>query len=157
MSARERRLSSVDELTGAYRRDPGIMELEREMARAKRTDRLLVLAFVDVDGLKGTNDALGHAAGDQLLRAAVARIFTRLRSYDLIVRFGGDEFVCLLLDVNMPAAVERFEGIKEDLYLNQEGSITVGLAEMRSEDSLEGLVAQADRALYHERKKSPRK
>jgi PleD family two-component response regulator len=57
----------------------------------------------------------------------------------------------------MPAAVERFEGIKEDLYLNQEGSITVGLAEMRSEDSLEGLVARADRALYHERKRSPRK
>jgi diguanylate cyclase (GGDEF)-like protein len=156
MSARERRLSSVDELTGAYRRDAGIVELAREMARAKRTDRLLVLAFVDVDRLKATNDSLGHSAGDQLLRAAVARIFTRLRSYDLIVRFGGDEFVCLLLDLNLPAAVERFEGIKEDLFLNQEGSITVGLAEMRLEDSLEELVARADRALYHERKESPR-
>jgi diguanylate cyclase (GGDEF)-like protein len=155
MSARERHFSSVDELTGAYRRDPGLVELEREMARAKRTDRLLVLAFVDVDGLKATNDSLGHAAGDQLLRAAVARIFTRLRSYDLIVRFGGDEFVCLLLDVNMPAAAERFEGIQKDLFLSQEGSITVGLAEMRLDDSLEDLLARADRALYHERKESP--
>jgi len=125
------------------------------MIRAKRTGRLLVLAFVDVDGLKATNDSLGHAAGDQLLRAAVARIFTRLRSYDLIVRFGGDEFVCLLLDVNMPAAAERFEVIQEDLFQSQEGSITVGLAEMRLDDSLEDLVAGADRALYHERKESP--
>lgn len=150
MSARERRLSSIDELTGAYRRDAGMLELDREMIRAKRTERLVTLAFVDVVGLKATNDSLGHAAGDQLLRGTVESMLTRLRPYDLIVRLGGDEFVCLLLDLDLPGAVKRFEAIKEDLGANQKGSITVGLAEMRSEDSLQELLARADDALYRD-------
>ena len=64
------------------------------MARAKRTQRSFVLAFIDVDGLKTTNDSLGHAAGDELLRRVVDTVRDHLRSYDLIVRFGGDEFLC---------------------------------------------------------------
>jgi diguanylate cyclase (GGDEF)-like protein len=150
MSAWERRRSSIDELTGAYRRDAGMLELEREIIRAKRTERLVTLAFVDVIGLKATNDSLGHAAGDQLLRGTVESMLTRLRPYDLIVRLGGDEFVCLLLDLDLPGAVKRFEAIKEDLGANQKGSITVGLAEMRLEDSLQELVVRADEALYRD-------
>lgn len=61
-------LLSTDELTGAYNRGPGLAELEREVARAKRTRKPLTLAFVDVDHLKWRNDVQGHAAGDQLLR-----------------------------------------------------------------------------------------
>jgi PleD family two-component response regulator len=77
-------------------------------------------------------------------------MLTRLRPYDLIVRLGGDEFVCLLLDLDLPGAVKRFEAIKEDLGANQKGSITVGLAEMRLEDSLQELVVRADEALYRD-------
>jgi diguanylate cyclase (GGDEF)-like protein len=158
ISARERAVSSIDELTGAYRRDAGTLELERETLRAQRTQRPLVLAFVDVDGLKSTNDTLGHAAGDQLLRRTVDRIRMQLRSYDLIVRFGGDEFVCLLLDLDTSEAAERFEAIKVDLEETEQGSITVGLAELRlrEEDSLEDLMARADEALYAERVTKPK-
>lgn len=74
--------------------------MERETARAKRTKHPFVLAFVDVDRLKATNDSLGHAAGDHLLRRTVESMRKHLRSYDLIVRFGGDEFVCALVDLS---------------------------------------------------------
>jgi diguanylate cyclase len=63
----DRKVASVDGLTGAYLRGAGFAELEREMARAKRMQQPVVVAFVDVDRLKGTNDSRGHAAGDQML------------------------------------------------------------------------------------------
>ena len=111
-----------------------------------------MLAFVDVDGLKAVNDSRGHAAGDQLLRHVVGALRTNLRSYDLLVRFGGDEFVCALADLGIDEASRRFRKINADLQESHGASITVGLAEMRSGDSLVRLVARADEALYEERK-----
>ena len=157
ISARERAISSIDELTGAHRRDAGTLELERELARAKRTGQSLVLAFIDVDGLKERNDLLGHAAGDQLLRSTVNSLCTQLRSYDLIVRFGGDEFVCALFDMSVSEAATRFQAINADLAGTSNGSITVGLTELRADDTLEGLIARADEALYSERERSARR
>ena len=129
--------------------------MEREAARAKRAKHPFVLAFVDVDRLKATNDSLGHAAGDQLLRRTVESMRKHLRSYDLIVRFGGDEFVCALVDLSMSVAAQRFEAINADLAETDQSSITVGLAELKSEDSLEELIARADEALYREREQQP--
>ncbi len=154
-SAAERVVSSIDELTGAHRRDAGLEEVEREIARAKRTRRPLVVAFVDVDGLKATNDSLGHLAGDQLLRHVVGTIRARLRSYDLIVRFGGDEFLCSLLDLDTTKAAERFMLIDADLAANQHASITVGLAELTAHDLLDDLIARADAALREQRQHRP--
>ena len=153
ISAKKREASSIDELTGAYRRDPGTLELERETVRAQREGRPLVLAFVDVDGLKARNDSQGHAAGDQLLRRTVEVMRTHLRSYDLIVRFGGDEFVCPLVDLSVSEAATRFEAINTELKKTEGGSVTVGLAEMEPKDSLEELIARADQALYSNRGK----
>jgi diguanylate cyclase (GGDEF)-like protein len=150
-SARERAASSIDELTGAYRRDPGTLALEREVNRAQRTEKGMVVAFVDVDGLKATNDSLGHAAGDRRLHVVVATIRKHLRSYDLIVRFGGDEFVCALAELAVSKATKRFEAARADLEAADMGSITVGLAELQSGDSLEDVIARADRDLYRTR------
>lgn len=152
LSARERVASSIDELTNAHRRDAGTVELTRELARAKRTKRPFVLAFIDVDNLKGTNDALGHAAGDQLLRRTADAIRAHHRPYDLIVRFGGDEFVCGLLDVTMDQAAERFSLVKANLKATQKASVTVGLTELKADDALEDLIARADEAMYRERR-----
>lgn len=146
-SARDREASSVDELTGAYRRGTGLVELEREMMRAKRTGHPFVVAFLDVDGLKMINDSLGHDAGDQLLRRVVDCTRSQLRSYDLIVRFGGDEFVCGLSNLRQREATERFQRINVSLA-EHDSSITVGLAELEDGDSLVELIARADKALY---------
>lgn len=150
-SARDREASSVDELTGAYRRGTGLVELEREVMRAKRIGQPFVIAFVDVDGLKSINDSLGHDAGDQLLRRVVDAMRAHLRSYDLIVRFGGDEFVCGLSNLQFAEATVRFERINLDLS-SDGASTTVGLAELGSDDSLVELIAAADDALYRQRR-----
>jgi diguanylate cyclase (GGDEF)-like protein len=142
LSARERAASSIDDLTGAYRREAGLVELARELARAKRRAEPFVLAFVDVDGLKATNDSDGHAAGDLVLRSVVDTLRTHLRSYDLTVRVGGDEFVCALLGVTMQAAEERFALINADLASGPRASITAGFAELQLDDSLDDLIAR---------------
>ena len=153
-SALDREVSSIDELTGAYRRGTGLVELEREMMRAKRTRQPFVVGFVDVDGLKSINDSLGHEAGDRLLRRVADAMRSHLRSYDLVVRFGGDEFVCGLSNLGSAEAAERFERINAELA-NDRSSITVGLAELKAGNSLVELIAEADEALYKERE--PRK
>jgi diguanylate cyclase (GGDEF)-like protein len=152
LSARQRALALIDQLTGARRREAGLIELEREIIRAKRTQHPFVLAFVDVDHLKQTNDALGHTAGDQLLREVVATIRHRLRPYDLIVRYGGDEFLCGLLDLGLAATTERFALVNADLTTDPHASISVGLAELLPDDTLDMLISRADAALYIERK-----
>jgi diguanylate cyclase (GGDEF)-like protein len=126
------------------------VELKREIARASRTKRTFVLAFVDVDGLKAINDSHGHPAGDRLLRQIGDSLRAHLRSYDLMVRYGGDEFVCALADVTMEQAANRLLLVNADLAGNR-GSITAGLAELKENDSLEDIVRRADEALYRQR------
>ena len=151
-SAQDRATASIDELTGAHRRDAGMVELAREMARAKRTKKALVLAFVDVDRLKATNDSFGHGAGDQLLCRVVHTMRAHLRSYDLITRVGGDEFICALPDLTTAQAVERFLIVNAELAAaSPHASITAGVTELQAEDSLEGLIARADAALRAQR------
>jgi diguanylate cyclase (GGDEF)-like protein len=153
LSAEERAAFSIDPLTGARRRDVGFVELEREMTRAKRTDQPFALAFIDVDDLKARNDSLGHTAGDQLLRSTVDSIRAHVRPYDLIVRFGGDEFLCGVVDVTMAEAAKRFSRVNAELAATRQASVTVGLAELEADDALEDLVARADQALYKERQR----
>jgi diguanylate cyclase (GGDEF)-like protein len=154
LSAQERAASSIDELTRAYRREAGLAELAREVDRAKRTQQPFTLAFVDVDNLKATNDALGHAAGDQLLRDATNAIRAHLRSYDLIIRYGGDEFVCALPDVTMPQAAKRFSLVNADLSRLDQASVSVGIAELHADDAPEDLIARADQAMYRQRRQA---
>ena len=154
-SARERESSSHDDLTGAYLRGAGLVELERDIARARRTEQSLVLAFVDVDGLKDVNDSRGHAAGDRMLLEVAKTLSAQLRSYDLIIRFGGDEFVCAMARLTMAEAAKRFALVNAVLAEAPErGSITIGLAELQPDDSPEDLLARADAALYRERQHS---
>jgi diguanylate cyclase (GGDEF)-like protein len=142
----------LDDLTGAYRRSIGSVALQHEIDRASRSGRELTLAFVDVDGLKQVNDRRGHAAGDSLLRDVTAAIRSNLRSYDPVVRFGGDEFVCALSDTGMEAGRRRFDEIRRELTrTHPDASISVGLAALNAGESLDELLARGDKALYEAR------
>ena len=151
LAAAELAMEGFDHLTGTLQRKVGLAAVQREMDRSRRGDKPLVLAFVDVDGLKRTNDEQGHAAGDQLLRHVASSIQRTLRSYDVVARFGGDEFVCALIG-DIASVRARFEQIALTLSRATNGStITVGFAEMRSGDSLESLLARADEAMLAQR------
>lgn len=146
-------LATTDELTGTRTRSFGLEEMSRELERAHRTGATLLLAFVDVDGLKQVNDSQGHLAGDALLRLTGETLLAAVRSYDVVVRYGGDEFVCAMPNVSESAAWARFERIARALAaVDAEHSITFGFATAEPTDSLEGLIARADSNLLETRR-----
>jgi diguanylate cyclase (GGDEF)-like protein len=152
-AAEELAREGTDQLTGALRRHVGLAAIQREMDRTQRTRERLVVAFVDVNGLKSVNDTHGHAAGDQLLCDVARSIMQHLRSYDVIVRFGGDEFVCSLSGQDAAGARDRFQQIAAQLEDTAHGAaFTVGLAERLHDDSLDELIHRADGAMIELRR-----
>src|SRR3989440_10074171 len=152
-SADNLKLATTDELTGAWTRKLGLEEVSRELERAHRTGARLVLAFVDVDGLKEVNDSRGHLAGDALLRLLGETLRANVRPYDVIVRYGGDELVCAMPNLSAREARARFEKIAAALTaVNAEHSVTFGLAEAEPADSLQALLARADADLLEARR-----
>ena len=146
------KLATTDELTGAWTRKFGLEEAARELERAHRTGGRLVLAFVDVDGLKQVNDRYGHLAGDALLRDVGQAVRSNVRPYDVIVRYGGDELVCVMPNLTAAEASARFEKIAVELsMINAQHSVTFGLADAEPSDSLQELIARADDDLLEAR------
>jgi diguanylate cyclase (GGDEF)-like protein len=144
-------------LTGALRRDRGLADLKREIDRARRSDGRLVLGFVDVDGLKAINELEGHSAGDRLLRDVAAAMRTGLRSYDLVIRYGGDEFLCALPGTDVDGARRRFDEVATKLTeRNPRASVSTGWAKLEDSDTLDDLIARADAALYVGRRRLER-
>jgi GGDEF domain-containing protein len=137
--------AETDELTGARTRSAGLRELQREVDRCRRTHSGLVIVYVDVVGLKQVNDSRGHTAGDDLLRAVIEMLRANLRSFDQIVRIGGDEFVCALSNVTDAAARERFGAINPKLAgIDDCRGVRTGFAMLRAEDTVAELIARAD-------------
>lgn len=151
-SRRDRERAGTDELTGARRRGVGLEELRREIERARRTGNHLVAAYVDVDGLKAVNDEHGHQAGDDLLRGVVRTLQRHMRSYDLIVRLGGDEFLCALPETTVDEGRRRLEGLDSELTSGPKvRSVSIGLSELRDGDGPRELIERADRDLLTRR------
>ena len=151
-AAQDRAAASLDDLTGTYLRGPGHVELKREIARARRTRQPFTLAFLDVDGLKIVNDSGGHDAGDQLLREVAAALREQTRDYDVIVRHGGDEFLCALPGMSIEEAQSRMEQVHNASAMGpNRWSVSAGLALLEEDDSLETLIGRADKALYRQR------
>ena len=148
-AAADRGDAGLDELTGVFRRGTGELALTHEIDRSRRAGQSLILALIDVDGLKVVNDTEGHASGDTLLRAVPTAITVTLRSYDVTVRWGGDEFVCALPDMTRKAAIRRIDQIQRELEVLRPGAtISAGIAELHVDDTLQSLVERADTDLY---------
>jgi diguanylate cyclase (GGDEF)-like protein len=137
----------LDELTGAYRREMGRLAITHEIARVRRSGGPLVVAFVDVDKLKAVNDRDGHAAGDRVLQSVVRSMRARLRSFDPIMRYGGDEFVCGLGGADLAEAERRFNLIGLAIEADAGVGISVGLAELEPGDTADLLTERADAAM----------
>lgn len=146
--------AAVDEMTGALRRAAGLAALIREVRRARRfDDSKLVIVFLDVDNLKAVNDSQGHAAGDAVLRQVVAALRKRLRAYDLVIRWGGDEFVCSLPGAGLEAAQRALQDVRTDLAARTGSTFTAGFTELGADGDAESVVARADADLYERRRR----
>jgi diguanylate cyclase (GGDEF)-like protein len=141
-----------DQLTGARLRYLGLDDVTRELGRATRTGGQLMLAFVDVDGLEQLNKRKGHLAGDALLRLVGETLRAQLRPHDVIVRYGGDEFLCAMPHISAPEARERFQRVGHALAaVDARHTIGFGLARAEAGESLESLIARADAELLKAR------
>ncbi len=143
--ADELAIADNDPLTGARTRAAGLADLARELERCRRTGFELVVAYVDVVGLKTLNDTLGHEVGDALLEDVVRAMKEHLRAYDLVVRLGGDEFLCAMSGMTMTEARQRFAVIADALKAEHAAAeVRTGFAALKPGDSVTELIGRAD-------------
>jgi diguanylate cyclase (GGDEF)-like protein len=145
------RLATTDALTGLVNRRVTQERLEEAVSRSRRHGRPLSALMIDVDHFKGINDALGHAAGDEVLVALATAVRDRLRREDVCGRWGGEELAVVLPDTTVEEAALVGEALRltvATLPLRAPATISVGVAERREHDSAETLVRRADAALY---------
>jgi diguanylate cyclase (GGDEF)-like protein len=157
LHSRMQRLAITDSVTNLYNRR-GFYELaRREIERARRFGHSLSVIMMDLDQLKSVNDTYGHAVGDQVLRALADRLSQHVREFDILCRYGGDEFALLLpeTDLFMASSVaERLRASIADEPINTDGGpvpITISLGVTKATpniSNLEELLKSADRALY---------
>lgn len=112
---REQAHARTDSLTGLRNARAFSEEAQLLLSLATRSERPIVLAYVDVDNFKALNDSLGHAEGDRVLKAVCTTMRQSLRATDIIGRLGGDEFAILLPDTDMAGAREVFEALHHRL------------------------------------------
>ncbi|MGV8910733.1 MAG: diguanylate cyclase [Propionicimonas sp.] len=138
--------SRIDPLTGAANRRSWDEELDRELARARRTTAPLTVAILDMDHFKAYNDTFGHVAGDLLLKELVSAIRAELRTGDIIARWGGEEFALAFLDCDLAQAHTIATRVLHVIPSGQTASI--GLTQSRDHDTPRALIERADHALY---------
>ncbi len=138
----------TDPPTETRMRAAGLANLEHEIERARRIGQSLVVAYIDVSGLKIIDETAQPPAGDWLLERVAEELRDNLRRYDLLVRVGGDEFLCAMLGATRHAARERFHAVRAALAATPERiEIEVGLAALGQHDSADALLERADAEL----------
>lgn len=154
----------TDSLTGVYNRRYIDRRLLEEIGRARRQAYRISCMYIDIDHFKAVNDSVGHQGGDEVLREVAARIKAELRLSDALGRFGGEEFVVLLIDADLDSATVCAQRIRASIadapFALSSGellpiSVSIGVAtldDFERDHAIEGvaqqLVAQADTALY---------
>jgi diguanylate cyclase (GGDEF)-like protein len=150
-------LVASDELTGALTRQFGLEGVSHEIDRAGRSGGRLVLAAIDVDRLVEVKHALGQAGADRLLRFVGDSLRANVRSYDLIVRYREDEFLCAMPNITRAAATKRLTTVAAVLTAaDKQQAITFGVAEYDPRDELQDILFRAGEDLLASRSASGR-
>jgi diguanylate cyclase (GGDEF)-like protein len=155
-------LALVDDLTGLYNRRGFLTLATRDLRLARRGNETLLVAFADLDDLKGVNDTAGHAVGDRALRDTAALLRETFRDSDLVARIGGDEYAVLVRHAGPESAGVLAERLKRQVReFNRRAtrpyqlSISLGFATHKASTlgSVAGLLDRADRALYRDKRR----
>jgi diguanylate cyclase len=149
-------LAMRDDLTGIYNRRHMMEVLARQKALADRGSVGFTLCYCDLDHFKRINDRFGHQRGDEVLREFAALAEQVVRSVDFVARFGGEEFLLVLIDADAAEAgrvvarlSERTRGLQVDpRHPEYRLSVSGGIAEFRPGETIEDVIQRADRALY---------
>jgi diguanylate cyclase (GGDEF)-like protein len=146
-------LAATDPLTGLANRRGGEKNILNEISRAKRERRPLSCILLDIDRFKQVNDTFGHQAGDQLLRDISNLLRRTVRAYDILVRWGGEEFLLVLPGVDHDVArvlAERVRIAIEALDTHGIGPVTIsaGVAKFENDYDFAATLKAADRRLY---------
>jgi diguanylate cyclase (GGDEF)-like protein len=143
--ARRLAIAETDPVTGARTRAAGLVDLDGELSRCRRTSAPLVVVYVDVVGLDEINDDEGHDTGDELLQRIVTLIREHLRSYDLVIRLRHNEFLCVMSGLSVLGARRRFDKIDAALdTIPIARGIRTGFAELLPGESAVELIRRAD-------------
>lgn len=145
-----------DALTGVSSRTSLLRELRLAIGRAAKTGQPLVVVMADLDHFKAINDQHGHLVGDRVLKDVAARIKSALREFDLVGRYGGEEFVVLLENTSLHTANQVAERIRRRIAAgpvhlgsaNVDVTVSQGLALCRQNDDVPSLLKRADQAMY---------
>lgn len=151
-----RRMAAIDALTGIANRRAFVSQGVVEVNRARRYQLPLSVLMMDVDHFKQINDKYGHATGDRVLNGLGLTLKANLRMPDIPARWGGEEFVVALPNTALSGAetvAERLREAVEQTVLEHEGArvpitISIGVAEVTAEETLEAVLERADHAMY---------
>jgi diguanylate cyclase (GGDEF)-like protein/PAS domain S-box-containing protein len=156
---RLRKFANSDVLTSLYNRRRFMERAEKALYRAQKTQENIAMLMIDVDHFKNVNDRFGHVVGDKVLSAVGRVIRIRSRELGFAGRYGGEEFVVLLQNVQRQKAMEVAEGIRKSIegiaiekrMISVKVTVSIGVSRCKAGEStynIDELLMSADRALY---------
>lgn len=146
-----------DHLTGLYNRRFLTEFLEHDLRRSIREKHTLSVAMLDLDHFKDFNDKYGHAAGDLILQEVGSVLRKKIRGSDIACRYGGEEFVLILVNLNAHEAKKKMQEIARDINkmsISYQGkplpaiTVSIGIADTSNQTSVDGIIHAADEAMY---------
>jgi diguanylate cyclase (GGDEF)-like protein len=150
------KLAITDELTGLYIRRFFMEKLAQQKALSERDDSDFVLCFFDLDHFKQINDTFGHHTGDVVLQKFSEILKSSIREIDYAARFGGEEFVCLLVNTDIENAIKVTERIRQsladynfsDIAPALQATVSIGLSNFKQFNTIQETLMNADNRMY---------
>ena len=156
MERKIKKIAHTDSLTGILNRLRFMDLTSKQIERIKRTGNDSYIAIFDLDYFKSINDTYGHLIGDRVLKCTAERVNSAIRPYDLFGRYGGEEFILFISDINEADTINHTERIRTAIcdtpMVFEEVKLTVsasfGVASVMSADNIKDVINLADKALY---------